>query len=111
MTDFNGRVAAFRQKWVDSSFELRPEPHGIVPSHSYVTYLGTVTTVKVRIVYLLALTMAVESCGPRPRPAVAVYRPSSETPYAFPLISPGAKFASLPPAVQHTIRAETGGED
>jgi hypothetical protein len=29
--------------------------------------------------------------------------------YYQPLVSPGAQFASLPPAVQYTIRAETGG--
>src|SRR5580765_7892378 len=30
------------------------------------------------------------------------------TPYRFPLISIGAKFSGLPPAVQNTIRAEVG---
>jgi hypothetical protein len=38
--------------------------------------------------------------------------PSNETAYAKlydkPIISPGAQFASLPPAVQNTIRAQTG---
>jgi hypothetical protein len=31
------------------------------------------------------------------------------TSYHYPLISPGTQFAGLPPAVQRTIRAETGG--
>src|SRR5579864_5638427 len=28
--------------------------------------------------------------------------------YGQPLVSPGTKFAALPPAIQHTIRAEAG---
>ena len=32
----------------------------------------------------------------------------TETPYESPLISPGAKFGALPPAVQNAIRAEAG---
>ncbi len=32
-----------------------------------------------------------------------------ETSYSLPLVSPGTQFGSLPPAVQRTIRAETGG--
>lgn len=31
--------------------------------------------------------------------------------YQYPLISPGAQFAALPPAVQNSIRAETGGAE
>lgn len=31
-----------------------------------------------------------------------------ETPYQYPLTSPGSKFAALPPAVQNTIRAQAG---
>jgi hypothetical protein len=31
--------------------------------------------------------------------------------FHYPLISPGAQFAALPPAVQNSIRAETGGSD
>jgi hypothetical protein len=32
-------------------------------------------------------------------------------PYLYPLSSPGTKFGGLPPAVQHTIRAQTGAAD
>ena len=31
--------------------------------------------------------------------------------YAFPLVSSGALFMTLPPEVQNTIRAQTGGEE
>ncbi len=31
--------------------------------------------------------------------------------YVLPLVSPGTKFGNLPPAVQHTIRAEAGGAE
>jgi len=33
-----------------------------------------------------------------------------QTPYHYPLNSPGGKFTTLPPAVQNTIRAEMGAE-
>lgn len=49
-------------------------------------------------------------CATRQKPAVAEYeRPESL--YNEPLVSPGTKFAALPPAVQHTIRAQTGGAE
>jgi hypothetical protein len=35
--------------------------------------------------------------------------PGNAADYNKPLLSPGAMFAALPPAVQNTIRAETGG--
>src|SRR5262245_60816399 len=35
----------------------------------------------------------------------------SDTPYRQPLVSPGAQFGSLPPAVQNAVRAETGSAD
>jgi len=34
-----------------------------------------------------------------------------QEPYQYPLISPGAQFAALPPAVQNSIRAEVGGAE
>lgn len=50
-------------------------------------------------------------CAVRQRPAVAVFDFPETTPYTAPLVSPGTKFAALPAAVQHTIRAETGGAE
>jgi len=38
-------------------------------------------------------------------------QPVAETPYRQPLVSPGAQFGSLPPAVQNAVRAETGSAD
>jgi len=35
----------------------------------------------------------------------------SRTPYTKPLMSPGAQFGALPPAVQNTVRAEAGSAD
>jgi hypothetical protein len=35
----------------------------------------------------------------------------TETPYRQPLVSSGSQFASLPPAVQNAVRAETGSAD
>ncbi len=51
------------------------------------------------------------SCASHPKPVVTVYELPPSSPYATPLISPGTKFGALPPAVQNTIRAETGGAE
>jgi hypothetical protein len=40
-----------------------------------------------------------------------VYADKYREPYDKPLLSPGAQFAALPPAVQNTIRAETGSTE
>jgi len=45
-------------------------------------------------------------CCSTPTGAADVYYP-----YTFPLTSPGEKFGGLPPAVQHSIRAQAGGAD
>jgi hypothetical protein len=45
----------------------------------------------------------ISGCGSH-RDATAEYHAA----YDFPLASPGARFATLPPPVQHTIRAEAG---
>lgn len=50
-------------------------------------------------------------CVTHPKPVVAVYEPPEAGHYTSKLVSPGTKFAALPPAVQHTIRAETGGAE
>lgn len=55
--------------------------------------------------------LLLSGCILRQEPAVAVYEPPPTGPYSLPLISPGTKFAALPPAVQHTIRSETGGAE
>ena len=36
---------------------------------------------------------------------------TSDTPYTFPLTSPGTKFGALPPAVQNAVRAEAGSAE
>ena len=54
---------------------------------------------------LCLVTLLVASCA-HERP-VANY----PVPYDRPLNSPGGKFSSLPPAVQNTIRAETGSAE
>ncbi|HTL57997.1 MAG TPA: hypothetical protein VL361_20070 [Candidatus Limnocylindrales bacterium] len=48
--------------------------------------------------------------SPPAAPAAAPIARSSEydSRYRYPLVSPGTQFAELPPAVQRTIRAETG---
>ena len=56
------------------------------------------------------LQLLLVSCAPR-RSAIVVYAPAPATTYHYPLVSPGAQFASLPPAVQYSVRAETGGEE
>src|SRR5438094_597506 len=38
-------------------------------------------------------------------------RARNETPYRGPLVSPGGQFGLLPPAVQNTVRAETGSAE
>lgn len=63
-----------------------------------------------RAMFLLFLEVLLVSCAPR-RSAIALYTRPSPTPYHYPLISPGAQFASLPPAVQHSVRAETGSAE
>ncbi len=60
------------------------------------------------VVIITLLTLGYGSGCARRRPAVAHYSNPPAVPYGIPLLSPGTKFASLPPAVQHTIRAETG---
>ncbi len=60
---------------------------------------------------LLALAAVCESGCARPRSAVVVLEKPVAVPYDAPLLSPGTQFASLPPAVQHTIRAETGAAE
>ncbi len=60
---------------------------------------------------LIMLLGIAAGCRTRQKPAVAVFERPYETSYHFPLTSPGAKFATLPPAVQHSIRAETGGAE
>jgi hypothetical protein len=35
----------------------------------------------------------------------------SSGPYTYPLASPGSKFGALPPAAQHTVRAEAGAAE
>ena len=42
------------------------------------------------------------------RPHLATQGRDYEESYQYPLISPGTQFAALPPAVQNSIRAETG---
>src|SRR5438105_10682115 len=53
------------------------------------------------IVVIMALA---PGCARHRQPAPEVYR----NPYHRPLLSPGTMFSMLPPAVQHTVRAETG---
>lgn len=60
---------------------------------------------------LLGLAVICASGCARQRPAAAILEKPAEVPYVTPLLSPGTKFASLPPAVQHTIRAETGSAE
>jgi hypothetical protein len=45
------------------------------------------------------------------RPRVAKADLDYQESYQYPLISPGAQFAALPPAVQNSIRAEVGSSD
>lgn len=66
----------------------------------------------VGLTLLAAASMALwTSCASHPKPVVVVYDFPPSTPYATPLISPGTKFGALPPAVQNTIRAQTGGAE
>jgi hypothetical protein len=51
-----------------------------------------------------AAVLLVFGCATQMQPTVEQYRKH----YDKPLISSGAQFASLPPAVQNTVRAETG---
>lgn len=53
---------------------------------------------------LLAVVVVAGCAAPRPEPSLDYSRR-----YHYPLLSPGTQFAELPPAVQRTIRAETGG--
>lgn len=50
-------------------------------------------------------------CAHHHRPAPVVQKPPPKTPYAKPLLSPGALFGTLPPAVQNTVRAEVGSTE
>jgi hypothetical protein len=62
-----------------------------------------------KTVLLCVLSLSVAVGCARHKATMVVYKSPNANPYSAPLISPGTKFASLPPAVQHTIRAETGG--
>jgi hypothetical protein len=64
---------------------------------------------KLQIFYLLGAT-AVAGCA-RTHPAPIVEKATPPEPYHAPLHSPGAQFSTLPPAVQNTIRAETGSAE
>jgi hypothetical protein len=56
------------------------------------------------LLFLGALAIVSAGCvASQPKTSEAMVR------YNVPLMSPGAQFAELPPAVQRTIRAETGG--
>jgi len=48
-----------------------------------------------------------------PKPPVEAAKPKSEAknPYTKPLLSPGAQFAAMPPAVQNTVRAQVGSAE
>jgi hypothetical protein len=63
------------------------------------------------MVALCASALVVSGCSCRQKPAVEVVSFPESSPYRAPLISPGTKFAALPPAVQHTVRAQTGGAE
>ena len=54
--------------------------------------------------------VCISGCA-RQRPAVDVFEKPALVTYDAPLLSPGTKFAALPPAVQHTVRAETGSAE
>ncbi|HYG33829.1 MAG TPA: hypothetical protein VEC99_03535 [Clostridia bacterium] len=56
---------------------------------------------------LLLLALFGAGCAAPPENETAVYHDR----YGKPLISPGTQFSSLPPAVQHTVRAQTGMAD
>jgi hypothetical protein len=62
-------------------------------------YLGSCASVGVGLAALFAGCVA-----PGPEMFTELY-----TSYHYPLMSPGAQFAELPPSVQRTIRAQTGG--
>lgn len=61
------------------------------------------------VLWVCATALAVTGCAGRQDLATAAYYPTPSGPYSLPLISPGTKFAALPPAVQHSIRAQTSG--
>lgn len=60
-------------------------------------------------VWILALAGLLAGCASHQKtePQIA----EEPFPYDRPLVSPGAAFARLPPVVQNTIRAETGGAE
>ncbi len=61
--------------------------------------------------HVLALAALIPACAHHPKPATAIYQDPYTTyhlAYDLPLVSAGTKFALLPPAVQHTVRAEAG---
>jgi hypothetical protein len=64
-----------------------------------------------RALFLPGTLSILSGCASGPKPAVAVYRQPYPSSYHDPIVSPGTKFAALPPAVQNTIRAETGSAD
>src|SRR5882724_6067414 len=56
------------------------------------------------LLFIGALAVVSAGCGtPQSETSEAMVR------YDVPLMSPGTQFAELPPAIQRTIRAETGG--
>jgi len=63
-----------------------------------------------RLSVLFVLAFAA-GCAHHPNAAVETYHVPYGAAYHIPLVSPGTKFAALPPAVQHTVRAETGGAE
>jgi hypothetical protein len=50
----------------------------------------------------ISLALIVAGCAPHP---------AAETTYTYPLTSPGAMFAALPPQVQNAVRAEAGSAE
>ena len=62
--------------------------------------------------FIACIVIAIFAFGcARDKPAVEYFEKPYVSPYHFPLISPGTKFAALPPAVQLTVRAETGSAE
>lgn len=57
---------------------------------------------------LIVMALAFAACAHKQQPAIELYDRPYLAAYHYPLVSPGTKFAALPPAVQNSIRAETG---
>ena len=60
-----------------------------------------------RVLFFIGVGLCVAGCA-EPKSSVMV---DQRERYDKPLLSPGAQFAAVPPAVQNTIRAETGSAD